>query len=70
MNEIHEVEIIILPDGLLKVDIQGVKGKGCLDITREMEIMLGNDIIERNYTDEYNQQSESLTDNDWLHQGD
>ena len=70
MNEIHEVEIIIQPDGQLKVEIQGVKGKGCLDMTKEMEELLGNDIIERNFTDEYNQQSDTLSDNDWLHQGD
>ena len=70
MNEIHEVEIIIQPDGQLKVEIQGVKGKGCLEITKEMEELLGNDIIERNFTDEYNQQSDTLSDNDWLHQGD
>lgn len=70
MNEVHEVEIIIQPDGQLKVEIQGVKGNTCLDITKELEQLLGNDIIDRNFTDEYNQQSDTLMDNDWLRQGD
>lgn len=50
--EIQEVEIFIRPDGEVSYEVRGAKGKKCLDITRDLEIDLGNKIISREETSE------------------
>lgn len=37
-----QIKIEIGLDGQVKFDVQGVKGKKCLDLTRELEKALGN----------------------------
>jgi len=50
--EIEEIEIFIKPDGEVSYEVCGVKGKRCLDITKEIELELGGGIIERKETAE------------------
>lgn len=50
--EIHELEIFIKPDGEVIFEVRGVKGKRCLDITKEIEVELGSRMIERKETSE------------------
>ena len=69
MSELQELEVVIKPSGELKVEIRGVKGEKCLDITKEMEALLGDEIVERDLTDEYYEQGNTLTDDDLLRQG-
>jgi len=45
--EIQELEIFIKPDGEVSFEVRGVKGKRCLDITKEIELELGSRVIER-----------------------
>lgn len=49
-----DIEIRIGPDGDVTVDVRGVKGPGCVDLTRFLEEALG-DVTERTFTQEYRQ---------------
>ena len=62
MSELQEISVQLLPDGTVKVDIQGVQGPGCLKITEKMESLLGGETIERTLNDEYNLQKNAQSD--------
>ncbi len=70
MNELQEVEVTIARDGKVEVHIQGAKGPACLAITHEMEQLLGGEVIDRQYTDEYHQQPQSQGQEERLRRGD
>ncbi len=53
MNELQEIEVIIGADGRLKVEVRGAKGPQCLTFTKEMEQLLGNEVVDRDLTFEY-----------------
>jgi hypothetical protein len=53
----QELEISIGPDGAIKIEVKGVKGGKCSDITREIEEELGV-VTSREYTSEYYQTEE------------
>ena len=55
MAELQELDIVIKPDGEVKIEVRGVKGEKCLDITRRLEELLGGEVIDRTHTDEYYQ---------------
>ena len=58
MNEIQEIDVVITADGKLTVDIHGAKGPACLTFTREMEALLGGQVLERDLNYEYYEQAE------------
>jgi hypothetical protein len=37
MSEIREIDIYIKPDGTVKLEVRGVKGTKCLELTEELE---------------------------------
>jgi len=39
--ELQEIDIFIEKDGQVKLEVRGVKGPGCLDLTRDLEKALG-----------------------------
>ena len=47
---IQEIEIFINPDGQVRYEVRGVKGKKCLDITKDLEADLGGEILSREET--------------------
>jgi len=53
MTEIQELEIIIGADGVVRLQVQGASGQICLSLTEDIERILGNDITERTFTDQY-----------------
>jgi len=55
MSEIQEIEVILKPDGTVKVEVRGVKGEKCLALTEELEKLLGGGVVERVHTDEFSQ---------------
>lgn len=65
MSEIQEIDVYVAPDGTVKIEVRGVKGKKCLDLTKELEALLGGEILERIHTDEFEeigqQQDDQLT---------
>ncbi|WP_373500170.1 DUF2997 domain-containing protein [Desulfococcus sp.] len=48
--EIQEVDIFITPDGQISYEVRGVKGRKCLDVTRQLEEDLGGVILSREAT--------------------
>ena len=54
---IEEIHINIDSKGKLALSLQGVKGESCLDITKELEALLGNEIEERKFTHEYHEKN-------------
>ncbi|MCE1255066.1 MAG: DUF2997 domain-containing protein [Anaerolineae bacterium] len=45
--DVQEIEVVIDKNGQVNIQVRGVKGTACLDITREMEEALGNLVQER-----------------------
>jgi hypothetical protein len=56
MGEIQEIDVYVATDGTLKLEVRGVKGRGCLALTEEMERLLGGQVAERVHTDEFSQE--------------
>jgi hypothetical protein len=50
--EHHELVVIIDEKGNVALEVQGVKGKSCLDITADFEEAVGN-VLERKLKSEY-----------------
>jgi len=46
----EEIEVIIGPDGEITYTVKGIKGRKCLDITRDLEMDLGGEILSRENT--------------------
>ena len=64
MSEIQEIDVFVMPDGTVKVEVRGVKGKKCLDITKGIEELLGGQIVKREHTHEFDEaeQEQELDD--------
>lgn len=48
--ELQEIDVFIAPDGSVSIEVRGVKGKGCLELTKGLEAALGNQIVSREMT--------------------
>ena len=49
---LEEIEIFIEKDGRVVVQVRGVKGQACLELTRELEALLGGEVELREMTAE------------------
>ena len=52
----QELEISIGPNGEIQIEVKGVKGSGCTEITKDIEEALGV-VVSRENTSEYYQQA-------------
>jgi hypothetical protein len=50
--ELQEIDVIIGKDGQVKIEVRGVKGVSCLDLTRDLEAALGGQVVDRQMTAE------------------
>ncbi len=50
--ELQEIEVVIGPDGRVQLQVRGVKGLACLELTQELEALLGGQIEVREMTPE------------------
>jgi hypothetical protein len=50
--ELQEIELVIGKDGKVQIMVRGVKGAACLELTRELEALLGGEIEARQMTPE------------------
>ena len=50
--ELQEIDVFIEKDGQIKIEVRGVKGASCLDLTKDLEAVLGDRIAEREMTPE------------------
>ncbi len=60
MAELQEIEVIVSADGMVRIRVQGVMGQKCLAVTEDLEKILGSDITDRIFTDEYDQQPQEI----------
>ncbi len=59
MAEKIEIEIVFTPEGEVRFETRGLKGKTCLDETAALEKALGT-VTERTKTSEYYQQPATI----------
>ncbi len=50
--ELQEIDVYIEADGQVRVEVRGVKGQSCLDLTAGLEAALGADVASREMTAE------------------
>jgi hypothetical protein len=50
--ELQEIEVVIGPDGTTHVEVHGVPGPGCLEVTAALEAALGGEVLSREMTAE------------------
>jgi len=53
----QDIEIVIAPDGKVSFTVKGVKGPDCLAETQFLEDALGGEVLDRQKTGEYYEQS-------------
>ncbi|BAU65768.1 hypothetical protein STA3757_31590 [Stanieria sp. NIES-3757] len=58
--ELQEIDVFIEKDGQVKIEIRGVKGMSCLDLTKDLEAVLGNQIAAREMTSEAQEVEQEL----------
>lgn len=61
--ELQEIEVTIGKDGQVQIQVRGVKGTKCLELTKELEDALGGEVLARIMSPEALEQ-ESPTDID------
>jgi hypothetical protein len=50
--EIQEIDVFVDQKGEVKLEVRGVKGQTCLDLTQELEAILGGQVEARTMTPE------------------
>lgn len=50
--EVQEIEVVIDPDGTTRIEVRGVNGPACLDVTADLESALGGEVVTREMTAE------------------
>ena len=50
--ELQEIDVFIEKDGQVKIEVRGVKGMSCLDLTKDLETVLGSQTVAREMTPE------------------
>ena len=68
MSELNEIDVFISPNGTVRVEVRGAKGKKCLSITKEIEQLLGGNVTERMFTDEFYQNEQEISQSNWLNE--
>jgi hypothetical protein len=59
--ELQEIEVFIEKDGQVRVEVRGVKGLACLDVTRALEAALGGQVKDRQMTPEAHETAREQT---------
>jgi hypothetical protein len=67
--EMQEIEVIIEKDGQVRIEVRGVKGPSCLDLTKGLEEALGGQVEDRQMTPESQEVSEQVEQQQWLQGG-
>lgn len=59
MPKIQEIDLVIGPNGKVTIEVRGVSGGKCEDLTSELEAILGGKVTTRDYKPSYHEQSSS-----------
>ena len=65
--ELQEIDVFIEKDGQVRIEVHGVKGMQCLDLTKDLEETLGGQVEEREMTHEAHESVEENVE-EWQHQ--
>ena len=65
----QDIEIVINAKGEVTFQVKGMKGGSCLDETKFLEQALGGEILVREPTSEYYEQSEEAGARNWAGEG-
>ena len=58
--EMQEITVVIEKDGQVRVEVRGVKGTSCLDVTKGLEEALGGQVEDRQMTPEAQEVGEEV----------
>lgn len=68
--ELQEIQVIIDKNGDVHIEVHGVKGMSCLDLTKDLEEALGGEVESREMTmDAYETAQEDLPNYQRLQDG-
>jgi hypothetical protein len=68
--ELQEIEVFIDKDGQVRIEVRGVKGMSCLDLTADLETALGGEVESREMTPEaYETVQDQVQDHQRLRDG-
>jgi hypothetical protein len=67
--ELQEIDVFIDKNGEVRIEVRGVKGQSCLDITKDLEAALGGHIQHREMTPEAMEVAQSQQDRQRLQGG-
>ncbi|MEA4909398.1 MAG: DUF2997 domain-containing protein [Chloroflexi bacterium] len=65
--DVQEVEVTIEKNGQVRIHVRGVKGQACLDLTRDLEAALGGMVVDREMTPEALDATETIQQDQRLH---
>ena len=65
--ELQEIDVYIDENGQVRLEVRGVKGQGCLELTKDLEAALGGAVEERRLTPEaFEGTHQCLPEQQWL----
>ena len=64
--EMQEVDVFIDKDGRVRLEVRGVKGPSCLDLTKGLEEALGGQVEDRQMTPESQEVEQGMPQRQWL----
>jgi len=64
--EMQEIDVVIDKDGQVRIEVRGVKGPSCLDLTRSLEAALGGRVEDRRMTPESQEVVQGVPQQQWL----
>ncbi len=61
--DFQEIDVFIDPDGRVRIEVRGVKGLTCLELTEGLEAALGGQVESREMTaDSYDSSAEEVSE--------
>jgi hypothetical protein len=60
--EMQEIDVFIDKKGKVRIEVRGVKGKACLDVTKALEEALGGQVESREMTAEAEEENPNQLD--------
>jgi DUF2997 family protein len=68
--ELQEIDVFIDKDGQVRIEVRGVQGMSCLDLTKGLEQALGGQVETREMTAEAHETAqEQVQERQWLRGG-
>ncbi len=65
--DLQEIDVFIDKTGQVRIEVRGVKGLTCLDLTRDLEAALGGEVVQRQMTPEADEgATEAVGEEQWL----